>query len=95
VPSPIPAAIGVAPIQKGLTYPDAAAEVKLLRALEIARGQSALSWEHRAAMSLAGLWQRQGRATEARGLLAAAYGKFTEGFDTSALGPSAKTDDGS
>jgi predicted ATPase len=56
-----------------------------LRALEIARMQSALSWELRCAMSLARLWRRQGRATEARDLLAATYGKFTEGFDTSNL----------
>jgi predicted ATPase/DNA-binding winged helix-turn-helix (wHTH) protein len=63
----------------------AAAEEKLLRALQIARMQSALSWELRCAMSLAGLWRRQGRATEAHDLLAATYGKFTEGFDTSDL----------
>ena len=62
-----------------------AAEAKLLRALEIAREQSALSWELRCATSLAGLWRRHGRATEARELLAATYGKFTEGFDTSDL----------
>jgi predicted ATPase/DNA-binding winged helix-turn-helix (wHTH) protein len=63
----------------------AAAEAKLLRALEIARGQTALSWELRAAMSLARLWRRHGRVAEAHDLLAATYGKFTEGFDTSDL----------
>ena len=63
----------------------AAAEVKLLRALEIAREQSALSWELRVAMSLVRLWRRHGRATEALHLLAATYGKFTEGFDTGDL----------
>jgi predicted ATPase len=63
----------------------AAAEAKLHRALEIARGQSALSWEIRAAMVLARLWWRQGRATEAHDLLASTYGKFTEGFGTSDL----------
>jgi predicted ATPase/DNA-binding winged helix-turn-helix (wHTH) protein len=62
-----------------------AAEAKLLRALEIARGQSASSWELRCATSLARLWRRHGRATEARDLLAATYGKFTEGFDTNDL----------
>jgi hypothetical protein len=62
-----------------------AAEAKLLRALEIARGQSALSWELRAAMSLARLWQRHGRAAQAHDLLIATYGKFTEGFGTSDL----------
>jgi predicted ATPase len=55
------------------------------RALEIARGQAALSWELRAATSLARLWRRHGQAAEARDLLAATYGKFTEGFGTSDL----------
>ncbi|WP_407159854.1 ATP-binding protein [Bradyrhizobium sp. STM 3557] len=64
---------------------DVAAEAKLLRALEIAGEQSALSWELRAAMSLARLWRRQGRAVEARDRLMATYEKFTEGFGTSDL----------
>jgi hypothetical protein len=63
----------------------AAAEAKLLRALEIAQGQSALSWELRAAMSLARLWRQHGRTGEARDLLVATYGKFTEGFGTNDL----------
>jgi predicted ATPase/DNA-binding winged helix-turn-helix (wHTH) protein len=62
-----------------------AAELQLLRALETAREQSALSWELRAAMSLAQLWRRLGPGAEALRLLAATYGKFTEGFDTSDL----------
>jgi len=33
-------------------------------------------------MSLARLWQQQGKRTEARQLLAEVYGWFTEGFDT-------------
>ena len=33
-------------------------------------------------MSLARLWQRQGRKGEARAALAAVYGTFTEGFTT-------------
>jgi hypothetical protein len=33
-------------------------------------------------MSLARLWQRQGRREETRALLADIYGWFTEGFDT-------------
>ena len=41
--------------------------------------------ELRAAMSLARLWQRQGKRTEARQLLAPVYGWFTEGFDTADL----------
>ena len=33
-------------------------------------------------MSLARLWQRQGRLDEARTALAAVYGTYTEGFTT-------------
>jgi predicted ATPase len=36
-------------------------------------------------MSLAHLWQRQGKRAEARELLAPIYGWFTEGFDTADL----------
>ena len=35
-----------------------------------------------AAMSLARLWHKQGKSTEARELLAGIYGWFTEGLDT-------------
>jgi predicted ATPase len=45
----------------------------------------AKSLELRAAMSLSRLWQRQGKCTEARELLAPVYGWFTEGFDTADL----------
>jgi predicted ATPase len=41
--------------------------------------------ELRAAMSLSGLWQRQGKRDAARELLAPIYGWFTEGFDTADL----------
>jgi class 3 adenylate cyclase/predicted ATPase len=51
-------------------------------ALAIARQQQAKSWELRAAMSLARLWRDQGKAQEARELLAPVYGWFTEGFET-------------
>jgi predicted ATPase len=36
-------------------------------------------------MSLARLWQRQGKQNEGRELLAPIYNWFTEGFDTSDL----------
>jgi predicted ATPase len=36
-------------------------------------------------MSLARLWQQQGKTAEARQLLAEIYGWFTEGFDTKDL----------
>ena len=65
--------------------PQTAAEACFLKALEIARRQSAKSWELRAAMSLARLWQSQGKLTEARELVEDIYGWFTEGFDTKDL----------
>ncbi len=55
------------------------------KALEIARQQSAKSFEKRAATSLARLWQQQGKTAEARDLLAPVYLWFTEGFDTADL----------
>ena len=57
----------------------------LQRALDVARRQQAKSLELRAAMSLARLWQRQGKRGEARELLAPVYDWFTEGFDTADL----------
>ena len=36
-------------------------------------------------MSLARLWQQQGKRAEAHALLAPLYGWFTEGFDTADL----------
>ena len=41
--------------------------------------------ELRAAVSLARLWDAQGRRAEARNLLAPVYGWFTEGFGTADL----------
>jgi predicted ATPase len=60
----------------------AEAEASFREALEVARRQSAKSWELRASMSLARLWQQQGREQGARELLAPIYDWFTEGFDT-------------
>ena len=65
--------------------PQAEAETWLQRALDVARRQEAKSLELRAAMSLARLWQQQGKRTEARTLLTPIYGWFTEGFDTADL----------
>ena len=62
--------------------PPAEAETWLRRALDVARRQEAKSLELRAAMSLARLWQQQGKWAEAHALLAPIYGWFTEGFDT-------------
>jgi len=61
------------------------AEACFQHALDVARGQQAKSLELRAAMSLARLWQRQGKRVEAHALLEEIYGWFTEGFDTADL----------
>jgi predicted ATPase/class 3 adenylate cyclase len=53
-----------------------------LKAIEIARRQEGKSFELRATVSLARLWQQQGKKDQARHLLAEIYGWFTEGFDT-------------
>jgi predicted ATPase len=55
------------------------------QALAVARDQEAKSFELRAAMSLARLWQQEDRRHDARALLAPIYDWFTEGFDTADL----------
>jgi predicted ATPase len=61
------------------------AESYFQQAISTARQQQAKSWELRAAMSLARLWQQQGKRDEARQVLGDVYGWFTEGFDTADL----------
>lgn len=65
--------------------PQGEAEECFLKALDIARRQQSKSLELRATMSLARLWQQQGKAEEAQRMLTEIYGWFTEGFDTSDL----------
>jgi class 3 adenylate cyclase/tetratricopeptide (TPR) repeat protein len=60
----------------------AAAEVCFRQAIETAQRQQSRAWELRASMSIARLWQRQNRRAEARNLLAAVFGTYTEGFTT-------------
>ena len=60
----------------------AKAEACFNKALGIARKQQARTFELRAALSLARLWQGQGRFKEAHALLADIYDWFTEGFNT-------------
>jgi predicted ATPase/DNA-binding winged helix-turn-helix (wHTH) protein len=60
----------------------AQAETLLLQALTVAKTQGALAWELRSATSLAQLWQRQARYSEALQLLAPIYQRFTEGYAT-------------
>ena len=52
------------------------------KAIDIARRQSAKSWELRATTSLARLLRGTERRAEARSMLADIYNWFTEGFDT-------------
>jgi predicted ATPase len=65
--------------------PQAAAEECFHQAIKVAQRQQAKSLELRAMMSLARLWQKQGKREEARQRLAEIYGWFTEGFDTADL----------
>lgn len=61
------------------------AEECFLKAVEIARQQSAKSLELRAVVSLCRLWKGQGKAEQAQQMLAEIYDWFTEGFDTADL----------
>ncbi|ETW99556.1 MAG: hypothetical protein ETSY1_14565 [Candidatus Entotheonella factor] len=61
------------------------AEDALQHGLQIAREQEAKSFELRVAMSLARLWQQQGKRGAARDLLAPVYHWFTEGLDAADL----------
>jgi predicted ATPase/DNA-binding winged helix-turn-helix (wHTH) protein len=61
------------------------AEDLFRQALDQARQQGALSWELRAATSLARLLYRQGRSADAVACLQPVYDRFTEGFETADL----------
>jgi predicted ATPase/DNA-binding winged helix-turn-helix (wHTH) protein len=63
----------------------AAAEDHFRQALDWARRQGALSWELRAATSLARLLQNQDRPANAIACLQPIYDRFTEGFGTTDL----------
>jgi predicted ATPase/DNA-binding winged helix-turn-helix (wHTH) protein len=62
-----------------------AAEESFQHSLDWARRQGVLSWELRAAMSLARLHVKQMRTTEARNLVASTLARFKEGFETADL----------
>lgn len=66
-------------------FPVSSPEDSFLKAIEISRRQQAKSLELRATVSLARLWQRQGKKKQARQMLAEIYNWFTEGFDTKDL----------
>ncbi|HMV46826.1 MAG TPA: AAA family ATPase [Blastocatellia bacterium] len=53
--------------------------------IAVARRQEASSWELRASISLARLWQQQGKIAEARHQLTEVYGRFAEGLNTAEL----------
>jgi predicted ATPase/DNA-binding winged helix-turn-helix (wHTH) protein len=61
------------------------AESLFRQALDDAHRQQALSWELRAAASLARLLRQQGKPADAIACLEPVYGRFTEGFDTADL----------
>jgi predicted ATPase len=62
-----------------------AAEKSLMTSLDLARKQSSLGWELRAAIALFHLWTEHGRSDAARDMLANIYGRYTEGFETADL----------
>jgi predicted ATPase/DNA-binding winged helix-turn-helix (wHTH) protein len=70
---------------EGSANADGVAEDYFQQALDWSRRQGALSWELRAATSLAKLWRDNGKTAEAAELLSAVYDRFTEGFETSDL----------
>jgi predicted ATPase len=61
------------------------AEQDFREAIEVAQKMSGKSWKLRATTRLARLLDKEGRREEARAMLAAIYGWFTEGFDTADL----------
>jgi predicted ATPase len=72
-------------IQEATAQSVSAAEDCFVSAIDIAREQSALFWQLRAAMSLARLRVRQDRHNDAWQVLAPVYDRFTEGFETADL----------
>jgi predicted ATPase len=68
-------------LTRGAAGDAAAAGASFRRAIEVARRQHARLFELRAANALARLLDSAGRRDEARAMLAAVYGQFTEGFD--------------
>jgi hypothetical protein len=69
----------------GLSDAEASAEIRFRQALREARECGALSWELRAATSLARLLRDQGRPADASACLQPIYDRLTEGFGTSDL----------
>jgi predicted ATPase len=70
---------------QGTTGTTEAVEDVFRQALDGARRQESLSWELRAATSLARLLRNRGRPSDAMTVLEPVYDRFTEGFDTADL----------
>jgi adenylate cyclase len=70
---------------KGVKRGEKDAEESFLAAQEMARAQGSRKWQLRAATSLSNLWKHQKKKKEARQVLSVAYGRFTEGFETTEL----------
>ncbi|MCP3388079.1 winged helix-turn-helix domain-containing protein [Bradyrhizobium sp. CCGB12] len=60
----------------------AEAESVLRRSLDLSRRQSAVGWELRGAISLGHIWERTGKAADARVLLAPLVARYQEGLQT-------------
>ena len=69
----------------GQRHSEANPASRFRQAMAIARQQGAKSFELRAAIGLARLWQSQDKRQDAYDLLAPVYGWFTEGLDTADL----------
>jgi class 3 adenylate cyclase/tetratricopeptide (TPR) repeat protein len=77
--------LSVVSSQLSVPDPQSEAEACFFKAIEIARKQQAKSLELCATVSLARLWQQQGKHHKARNMLSEIYNWFTEGFDTKDL----------
>ena len=72
-------------LMKGERKGVAAAEMLFGQSLELARRQTALSWELKTSISVAKNLHSQGRDEEARSRLSSVYNRCTEGFETDNL----------
>jgi len=88
------AAVGGKTVVEAAPSAVAHAEGCFSQSIQIAQRQKAKSLELRAVMSMARLYQNQGKQQEARGLLAQIYDRFTEGFDTMDLHEAKTLQDG-
>jgi predicted ATPase len=73
---------GTLALQSQVEGQQSKAEGSFHKAIDVAQRQQAKSLELRATVSLARLWQQQGKTKEAHQKLTEIYNWFTEGFDT-------------